>query len=285
MIDDLIEIKEPEDYFSGVGTDKLPIPTRVLFFLRKEKQTLQQNDLKNRSHHRTLLCFNYQTEGLVHLDHFTLSLKPGQALVILPYQFHHYSQLSSLKLKWLFCSFELEEIRFLEPLRNQVITPGEKSQTALESLLTEWHSPSTPLQPAQLQCALLRLLLGLRQDGINTPQPQQVVSGNSMIRKINMLLEESCGQTKTVSDLARSTGYSDSRLRILFKEAAGIPLGAYMQNYRINRAIELLRTTNIPIADVAETAGFGSPQAFSRIFKQTTGYSPREYRLGPISKP
>jgi AraC-like DNA-binding protein len=278
MINELIEIKEPEDYFSGVGTNKLPMPSRVLFFLRTQKESLQQNDLKNRSHHRSLLCFNYETEGYVHLDHYSHSLKPGQALVILPYQFHHYSQLSSLKLKWLFCSFELEEKNFLEPLRNQVITPSEKSRTALDSLLTEWYSAPNPMRPAQVQCALLRLLLCLRQDGKTTPQPQHPVSGNSLIRTINLHLEESQGQSITVSDLARSTGYSDSRLRVLFKEAAGIPLGAYLQNYRINRAIALLRTTNIPIADVAEAAGFGSPQAFSRIFKQTTDLSPRAYR-------
>jgi AraC-like DNA-binding protein len=33
------------------------------------------------------------------------------------------------------------------------------------------------------------------------------------------------------------------------------------------------------MADVAEEAGFGSPQAFSRIFKKETGMTPRAYRL------
>jgi transcriptional regulator GlxA family with amidase domain len=67
-------------------------------------------------------------------------------------------------------------------------------------------------------------------------------------------------------------------LRVLFKEAAGIPLGAYIQNYRLNRAMALLRTT-LSIADVAEEAGFGSPQAFRRFFKKETCQTPRKYRL------
>jgi AraC-like DNA-binding protein len=41
----------------------------------------------------------------------------------------------------------------------------------------------------------------------------------------------------------------------------------------------LLRTTTLPIADIADEAGFGSPQAFNRIFKQKTGCTPRAYRI------
>jgi len=86
------------------------------------------------------------------------------------------------------------------------------------------------------------------------------------------------GRTVVVADLAKATGFSESRLRVLFKDAAGIPLGSYIQNYRLNRAMALLRTSRLPIAEIAEEAGFGSPQAFSRIFKKATGKTPRAYR-------
>ncbi|MDF3128277.1 AraC family transcriptional regulator [Kiritimatiellaeota bacterium B1221] len=241
---------------------------------------LQQNALHNRSHHRAILCFNLQTEGRVHLDNLELHFKPGQALLILPYQFHHYSQLSSGKLKWLFCSFEMEPIQFLEPFRNQILNPGEKSNAGLEETLKEWQIPSSSdLQNTQLQCALLRLLLSLRQDRQNSFETKPAEAENSLIRKVNKFLEEWRGQTVIVSDLAASIGYSESRLRVLFKQAAGIPLGAYIHNYRITRAMALLRTSSLSIADVAEQAGFGSPQAFSRIFKQSTTLTPRTYRL------
>jgi len=88
------------------------------------------------------------------------------------------------------------------------------------------------------------------------------------------------GRTVIEADLAEALEFSESRLRVLFKEAAGIPLGSYTQNYRINRAMALLRTSDLSIADVAEEAGFGSPQAFSRIFKKATNQTPRAYRTG-----
>lgn len=89
------------------------------------------------------------------------------------------------------------------------------------------------------------------------------------------------GRTVVVADLADAMGYSESRLRVLFKETAGIPLGYYIQNYRINRAMNLLRSSDLSIADISEEAGFGSPQAFSRVFKKETGRTPRSYRKNP----
>lgn len=284
MNNDLLQIPEPEDYFKGLGTQRLPTPTQVLFFLRTSKETLQQKALQNRSHHRTLLCYNLETEGHVHLDHLEVLLQPGQALLILPYQFHHYSQLKSSTLKWLFCSFELEPQGLIEPLRNRVVDPGEKAINTFQQIMKEWQSPSSELQAERVQISLLHLLLCLRQDlqqDVTDPLPK---AENSLLRTINRSLKEGRGRTLTVSDLAQTTGYSESRLRFLFRQTAGIPLGRYIQNYRLNRAMSLLRTTSLSIADVAEDAGFGSPQACSRLFKQATGVTPRDYRSGKPSE-
>ncbi|MEA2068328.1 MAG: helix-turn-helix transcriptional regulator, partial [Verrucomicrobiota bacterium] len=224
------------------------------------------------------LAFNLETEGHVHVDNLALSFKPNQALLIQPYQFHHFSLLASTKLKWLFCTFELEPRTFLEPLRNRVVDIGEKTKTARKELLKEWHQPHMELQAEQLQTAALRLLLSLKQDRQRTgadlpPEPE-----DNLVRTVNRQLAEWHGRTVAVADLAGEIGLSESRLRVLFKEAAGIPLGAYIQNYRLNHAMALLRTTSLSIADVAEEAGFGSHQAFSRIFRKETGQTPRDYR-------
>ena len=278
MNEDLLNIGEPQDYFTGIGQNALPTPTDVLLFLRKRKNTLQQEALQNRSHHRFVLCFNLETEGYVHVDNLALPFKPGQALLILPYQFHHFSQLSSNTLKWLFCTFELEPRTFLEPLRNRVIDTGNKTRLAYEELLKEWHQPSTELQAEQLQADLLHLLLSLKQDRQRTATDLPKEPEDNLLRTINRLMAEWRGRSVVVADLAEELEYSESRLRVLFKEAAGIPLGSYIQNYRLNRAMALLRTSDFSIADVAEEAGFGSPQSFSRIFRKETGQTPLTYR-------
>ncbi|WP_372807997.1 helix-turn-helix transcriptional regulator [Pontiella sp.] len=276
-----LKISEPVDYFSGVGRTPLPTPTSVLLFLRETRSSLQQEALQNRSHHRFVLARNLETEGHVHLDHLTMPLKPGQAILILPYQFHHFSLLAANRLKWLFCTFELQPRTFLEPLRNRVLDLGSKTLALYEQLLVEWHAPHEELQAEQLQAVLLRLLLSLKQDRLRSAADLPPVPEDSLLQTINRLLAERSGRPVVVADLAEALNYSESRLRAIFKEAAGVPLGSYIQNHRIHRAMALLRTTKLPVAAVAEEAGFGSPQAFSRIFKQSTGLTPRSYRTDP----
>jgi AraC family transcriptional regulator len=278
MNEALLQLKEPQDYFKGFGKNHLPTPTDVLLFLRTTKNKLQQNALQNRSHHRFVLAFNLQTEGHVHVDNLALPFTPGQALLILPYQFHHFSLLSSMNLQWLFCTFELDPRTFLEPLRNRVIDTSKQTQRSLEELLTEWNRPASELQSQQLQTSLLHLLLSLKEDRQQSGPDLPPEPKDNLLRSINRLMAEWRGRTVVVADLANALELSASRLRVLFKEAAGIPLGSYIQNYRLNRAMALLRTTRRPIADIAEEAGFGSPQAFCRCFKKEIGLAPRNYR-------
>ena len=271
----LLELEEPTDYFLGVGKEKLPTPTELLLFFRSTRENLQQEALQNRSHHRFVLAFNLKTKGHVHVDHLSLDFQPGQALLIHPYQFHHFGQLESPCLQWLFCTFELDPGTFLEPLRNRVIDISDKTQQLIVQLLQEWNQEH---QPRALQAILLHLLISLKLDRRKTSTDLPPEPEDNLLRTINRLLAEWRGRTVVVADLAEALEFSESRLRVLFKEAAGIPLGSYIQNYRLNRAMALLRTTDLSIADVAEEAGFGSPQAFSRIFKKEIGQTPRAHR-------
>ena len=52
----------------------------------------------------------------------------------------------------------------------------------------------------------------------------------------------------------------------------------YINNLRIAEACNLLRETNIKIADISEDVGFGTIRSFNRAFKQITGISPVVYR-------
>ncbi len=275
---DLEAIEEPKDYYKGIGQTELPTPVNILVFLRRSRKMLQQEALQNRSHHRFVLLFNLETKGHVHVDNLALPFHPRQTLLILPFQFHHFDQLASSKLKWLVCTFELDPRTFLEPLRNRVIDIGDTTRVFMKQLLMEWQQPPSELQAEQLQATLLHLLLSLKQDRqlMATDLPPE--PENNLLRTVNQLMAEWRGRTVLVADLAKAMEFSQSRLRVLFKEAAGIPLGSYIQNYRLNRAMAILRTTSLSIADVAEESGFGSPQAFSRIFKKETGQTPRNYR-------
>ena len=63
-----------------------------------------------------------------------------------------------------------------------------------------------------------------------------------------------------------------------FTERIGIPPKKYLLNKRIERAKELLESTNAGIFEISNSIGYDDQFYFCRIFKKTTGLSPSEYR-------
>lgn len=63
-----------------------------------------------------------------------------------------------------------------------------------------------------------------------------------------------------------------------FTERIGIPPKKYLLNKRIERAKELLESTNAGIFEISNSIGYDDQFYFCRIFKKTTALSPSEYR-------
>ena len=61
----------------------------------------------------------------------------------------------------------------------------------------------------------------------------------------------------------------------------GTSPSAYIRSVRMNIAARLLRESQLPIADIALQTGFATTKYFSRIFKETYGVLPKEYRNTP----
>lgn len=58
----------------------------------------------------------------------------------------------------------------------------------------------------------------------------------------------------------------------------GLSLHQYILSIRISEALKLLETTNMPVAEIANTIGFKDICHFSRTFKNATGRNPRSFR-------
>jgi AraC-like DNA-binding protein len=87
-------------------------------------------------------------------------------------------------------------------------------------------------------------------------------------------LEESLDMKKLVKELA----ISYSKFRKLFKQMTGQSPNQYHMNLRLDKAKELLSTTNLNITEVAYQLGFDSVFYFSKLFKKKNKVSPKVYR-------
>lgn len=68
------------------------------------------------------------------------------------------------------------------------------------------------------------------------------------------------------------------------KHSTGMSLGKYISQVRLDHAKKLLGTTNNTISEIAFLCGINDFNYFSRLFKQTYGQSPREYRKALIER-
>ena len=78
--------------------------------------------------------------------------------------------------------------------------------------------------------------------------------------------------------LAEQLGVSYSSFRKLFKEYTGISPALYQQDLKLQRAKELLSTTDLFVKEIAYMLNFDSPDYFSSKFKRKTGLKPSDFR-------
>lgn len=86
------------------------------------------------------------------------------------------------------------------------------------------------------------------------------------------------GSKITLEEIASSVHLSGSHLSGLFRKETGQTISAYINHVRIEKSKQLLKTSEIPIAQIGALCGFEDQSYFTRVFKQQTGLSPKKYR-------
>ncbi len=278
MIKQLPKIPEPTSYHRGVDEAR-PIHSRnVIVFERTSLRALQQRNFANRSHHPHVLILAMETAGTVLLDGVSLRLHPGEAVLVRPFQFHHYSDLASPRLRWLFISFELEtEVPRLDLLRFRIWRPSPPALDRFGEVVRLWLDRESPSRPGELLATVDRLLYRFVGE---TPGrvPAETFSDPSWTARAETALRESVEDAETVAAAARSLGMSPRNFQSRFRRETGVGPREYRANFRLHRAVALLRSTDLSIGDVAARVGFASQAAFNRFIRRETGGTPGALR-------
>jgi len=82
----------------------------------------------------------------------------------------------------------------------------------------------------------------------------------------------------SLNALANIVFLSPKYLSSMFSQVTGISLNKYIKNVRMEKAKDLLLTTNMKIADVSQEVGYSYVSYFCRIFQEEYGMSPETYR-------
>ena len=91
-------------------------------------------------------------------------------------------------------------------------------------------------------------------------------------------IEQHYKENITLEMLAQSANVSKSECLRCFKSTIQSTPYKYLTEYRLSRAADLLKNTEMPIELIASDAGFAHVSHFGKCFREKTGYSPGKYR-------
>ena len=116
----------------------------------------------------------------------------------------------------------------------------------------------------------------------STSEPQIYRSDIATLAKY---IRDNCTKPLRVDDFSEFIHLSKSHLIRVFERQIGMSPYKYLHMCRIDKAIDLLRTTDMSIAEVAYLVGYNDPIVFTRHFKDFHQTTPNSYRKALIALP
>ena len=104
------------------------------------------------------------------------------------------------------------------------------------------------------------------------------------ITGITRYLQEHLAEEVSLSVLSEVFHLNPQYISQLFKSEIGVNFLAYLTNIRMEKAKNLLLSTSLSIAEVAEQSGYGDYRVFTKVFKKTEGITPSQYRREFLEK-
>jgi AraC-like DNA-binding protein len=182
-------------------------------------------------------------------------------------------------------TYELEgdvSRRLLGALPPLLVLSGDEWESPLVGLLAEEMVKDDPGQEAVLDRLLDLLLIAVlrawfaRPDAA-TPAWYRAYS-DPVVGKALRLIHDDPAHPWTVAELAAAAGVSRAALARRFTELVGEPPMAFLTDWRLSLAADLLLEPNATIGSVAYQVGYGSPFALSTAFKRVRGITPQQHR-------
>ena len=138
-------------------------------------------------------------------------------------------------------------------------------QKLLEKIMSAVH-------PAQLAA--------LRQELILLLSDEETVSRKTglLVRRAQVLMKSHYAQGITLDEIANKLSVTPEYLGTQIHHELGVTYGMLMKQLRVERAKELILSTDKKLYEIAEMVGYSDPKYFSKVFQSITRLTPAEYR-------
>ena len=214
----------------------------------------------------------------------TYQVKSGQGFLIYPGCITHY--FADVQIPWEYAWIEFDGLRVKEAL--------DLTKLSLDSPI--YHSSSVELRehminemqyiiknPEESPFHLIGHLYLFFDYLTSSCRREQFIQSERMsdyyIKEAINYIEQNFQNNITIENIAAICGINRSYLGKIFKKTIGRTPQEFLINYRMTKAAELLKVTELSIADIGCAVGYDNQLHFSRAFKNVYGVSPKNWRM------
>lgn len=154
--------------------------------------------------------------------------------------------------------------------------------TALERIDTAWkegalEEPGFEFRVRAALSEVIFLLVSHLPSGDHRAAGKTTRDGER-IKQMLLFIQQHYPEEITAADIAKSASLSESECLRCFRSTIGLPPIQYLRRFRVQKAAELLTSTDRKIGDIAAECGFQDPAYFVRIFREIKQLTPGSYR-------
>lgn len=148
-----------------------------------------------------------------------------------------------------------------------------------------------PVDDDELEQTLFKLVQRIKEEDSDyerlkktrTPSGSELIAlphavNNHVVDNAIGFIATNYGKPVGLQEAAQFLGLSESHLSRLFKEVTGLNFLQYLNAWRINKSIDLMKDPKLNIGEIATQCGFPTPGYFAKIFKRFAGVTPTQYR-------
>lgn len=125
---------------------------------------------------------------------------------------------------------------------------------------------------------ITNLVSKLVNNKLNPANSKNYLQHKQDIDQVLAFIESNYADKICLNDLTGIAHISKYYFLKLFKKHIGLTPYEYLINFRMNKAKELLRNSELSIAEISTRVGFLDESSFIKRFKETSGYTPLGYR-------
>ncbi|WP_269509769.1 GlxA family transcriptional regulator [Burkholderia sp. IMCC1007] len=195
----------------------------------------------------------------------------------------------------------IDWLRIVLPKAGMVETIGEgrmlvaAAQMGLHvtDAMDAMHVACDGYEPARAALALIERDLGgdavrgivarlALNDAFNPPEQDGDVRNGTPVDRVRSTaswLRENCGRAISVSDAVRVAAMSERNFLRHFKQEIGMTPSEFLLQVRLERTVQLLAETDLPIGTIARQCGWGNGDRLAKIFRRHLDVTPSEYRF------